>query len=251
MLDDNYEQTEDVEKIIMNIEPKAEIQPEGVKYNGELLNRKISSIRSYMTHMEYQKILNQLNEARKKNSDYDVKINELKMVAKKAKKRKGEINQLLKELREEEFKQVGPYLYKIFRKLSRNIKIDGLNLLSGKGNDQLSLTDESGKSILNMFSDGQLSVFMLSYFFGNALRIKDDESLTVYFIDDITSCMDDINMLAFLDFIKYQLSGEDGAFEQLFFATCDANIQDMFCWKMDSCGIEYKKIEANELEKSW
>ena len=60
--------------------------------------------------------------------------------------------------------------------------------------------------------------------------------------------MDDINMLAFLDFIKYQLSNSDGAFEQLFFATCDSRIQDILCWKMNSCGIQYTKIDMEKFE---
>lgn len=246
----SYDKTEEVEKIMMKIKPMADMNPEGAKYDRELLGKKIASFRTHMAHLEYQRISNLLTKNKEKNRDCAKQIEELKELLNKANKHSEKIKQILKKLREEEFQQVGPYLYKIFRKLSRNVKIEGLSLKSGKKGGQLSLTDENGKSVLNMFSDGQLSVFMLSYFFGNALRIKETECFPVYFIDDITSCLDDINMLAFLDFIKYQLSNKEGAFEQLFFATCDTRIQDMLCWKMDSCGIPYKRIDASEFERN-
>lgn len=246
MMKGSYDKAEEPEKIMMEIMPKADLNPEGANYNRELLSKKITSIRSYMDNLEWLKISKLLKQSRDKNNDCEKQIEELKTISEKADKYKKNIQKILKKLREEEFEQVGPYLYKIFRKLSRNIKIEGLNLRGGKKDGQLSLTDEDGKSVLNMFSDGQLSVFMLSYFFGNALRIKGKEKFPIYFIDDITSCMDDINMLAFLDFIKYQLSNDEGAFEQLFFATCDSRIQDMICWKMDSCEIPYKRVSMNE-----
>jgi len=83
--------------------------------------------------------------------------------------------------------------------------------------EKMAILDESNKPLINMFSDGQLSVFMLSYFFGNIFRLQGSEKFPVYFIDDITSCMDDINMLAFLDLIKYQLMRSDRPMHQIFF----------------------------------
>ena len=110
------------------------------------------------------------------------------------------------------------------------------------------LTDDQNKPILNMLSDGQLSVFILSFFIGNVFRLKLYEQFQVYFIDDITSCMDNINMLAFLDFIKYQLSRADSAINQLFFSTCDNRVQDMLCYKMDHCDLDYKRISISEFD---
>lgn len=97
-------------------------------------------------------------------------------------------------------------------------------------------------SLLNMFSDGQLSVFMLSYFLGNIFRMSGIEKIPVYFVDDITACMDDINMLAFFDFIKYQLSRKNSVMKQLFFVTCDKRIEGLMKYKMESCKISYKEI---------
>lgn len=197
LLGASYDRAEKVEKIIMEIKLMADMNPREAIYDRELLGEKIVSLRTYMSNLEYQRVSNLLKKNKDKNRDCDMKIKELEELSVRVNERNEKIKLNLKKLREEEFQQVGPYLYKIFRKLSRDVKIKGLSLKSGKKDDQLSLTDEKGKSILNMFSDGQLSVFMLSYFFGNALRIKEKERFPAYFIDDITSCMDDINMLAF------------------------------------------------------
>ncbi|MBQ2450568.1 MAG: hypothetical protein II273_03215 [Lachnospiraceae bacterium] len=83
---------------------------------------------------------------------------------------------------------------------------------------KVALLNDKNSSLLNIFSDGQLSVFMLSYFLGNIFRLKDVEKMPIYFIDDITSCMDDINMLAFIDLLKYQLLDSGSAMKQIFFA---------------------------------
>lgn len=39
--------------------------------------------------------------------------------------------------------------------------------------------------------------------------------MKIFFIDDLTACMDDVNMLAFIDLLKYQLSSKE-TMEQLF-----------------------------------
>ena len=170
-LSDTYDNNIELEKFISLIIPKASYAPEKALDDMGLIRKKISSLSTYMKHSEFQEVSRLLMIALEQNHRCEKQIKKLSELSEKAKDRETEISKLLMTLRKEEFQQVGPYLYKIFRKLSRNIKIDGLKLNSAKGN-KLSLTDENGKSILNMFSDGQLSVFMLSYFFGNALRIK-------------------------------------------------------------------------------
>jgi exonuclease SbcC len=156
---------------------------------------------------------------------------------------------LLKREKENEYKNVGPYLNSIFRKLSRDPYVTDIKLDAGRGDKSstLNLVDGAGNPVLNMLSDGQLSVFMLSYFLGNLYRRASSDKLKAYFIDDITSCMDDINMLAFLDFIKYQLlanPAQGAAIDQLFFATCDSRILELLRYKLDNCGIDYTEINA-------
>ena len=92
-----------------------------------------------------------------------------------------------------------------------------------------------------MFSDGQLSVFMMSYFLGNAFRLADKEKMSIYMMDDVTSCMDDINMLAFLDLIKYQLKTENGAFRN-YFSSCNERIHNLLEWKANGCGIKCREL---------
>ena len=63
---------------------------------------------------------------------------------------------------------------------------------------------------------------------------KDREKLKIFFIYDLTACMDDVNMLAFLDILKYQMSTDKSSskktMDQLFFITCDERI--VICWNI-------------------
>lgn len=179
------------------------------------------------------------------------KIDGLNILYKFADEKINGINKVILDLRKEEYAMVGPYLSKIFQKLSRDIHIKEFKLSkrdSNQGSKELDILDEEGRPILNMLSDGQLSVFMMSYFLGNAFRLADKEKMSIYMMDDVTSCMDDINMLAFLDLIKYQLKNENGAFSQLFFSSCNKRIHNLLEWKANGCGIKYKRIALNEVQ---
>ena len=118
----------------------------------------------------------------------------------------------------EEYEKVGPVLKKYYDKLSRFNVGDSFNLKHEK--DGISLVDDKGKSIVNILSNGQITVFMLAYFFAGISSRSNREKMKIYFIDDLTACMDDVNMLAFLDIIKYQMDSK-ATIDQLFFATCD------------------------------
>lgn len=194
---------------------KAEYAPNGITYNEALLNKKISSVKSYLDNLEYTKDTKALNESKKEIKRIQEEIDNYKTLRNNVKKRRNEISVQMDKMKQEEFEQVGTYLYKLFCKLSRDVQIETIQMKRTKG-DKMALLDESNKPLINMFSDGQLSVFMLSYFFGNIFRMQESETFPIYFIDDITSCMDDINMLAFLDLIKYQLLMPDRAMHQIF-----------------------------------
>ena len=230
-----------METQLMEMKSGIEKVPKNFIYNEKLLSDKICSLRSYRDHEIYWNTLKQLEDAEKKNKRLEEEIKELKQFDSYAEKRIKQINSEKTKLKKKEYAQVGPYLYKIFRKLSRDVQIEGIKIENEEGG-AVSLLDENGYSLLNMFSDGQLSVFMLSYFLGNIFRMSGIEKVPVYFVDDITACMDDINMLAFLDFLKYQLSRKDGVMKQLFFVTCDKRIEGLMKYKMESCKISYKEI---------
>ena len=88
-----------------------------------------------------------------------------------------------------------------------------------------------------VLSNGQISVFMLAYFFAGINVRNEREKMKVFFIDDLTACMDDVNMLAFMDLLKYQLSTKS-TMDQLFFITCDDRISNLLKYKLTGRGIE-------------
>ena len=154
----------------------------------------------------------------------------------------------------DEYNDIFKYLYNIFIKLCKNTEIKMFTRDIGRSQKDVTLTikDGDGNPIQNIMSDGQLSVFMLSVFFSNAKRIVNDknnsEKFHCYFIDDITSCMDDINMLAFVDFIKYQTSGNNRCMDQLFFSTCDARIRKLIMYKCEMAGIDFCEISSDKFD---
>lgn len=87
---------------------------------------------------------------------------------------------------------------------------------------------------------------MLSYFFAGIAKRSKKENFKVYFIDDLTACMDDINMLSFLDLLKYQMM-ERKNMEQVFFLTCDDRICRLLRYKLDGCGVKYCEIGEEKL----
>lgn len=229
------------EKLLDYFKTKSISAPKVIEYSEEILKKKICSIKSFLNNEEYLKAVKELKDINEKNNEIQKDIEDYTTYKKKILERIKNINAQIDKMKKEEIDQVGPYLYKLFCKLSRDVQIDKIQTLKMNA-DKTDLLDEKNKPLMNMFSDGQLSVFMISYFFGNIFRMQEKEMFPVYFIDDITSCMDDINMLAFLDLIKYQLINVDKVMNQIFFATCNEKIQDLIEYKFGNCGIEYKKI---------
>lgn len=233
------------ESRLNSFKTKSVYAPDGITYNEELLKKKISSVKSFLDNMEYTKNSNDQKALDEKKKAIQEEIDNYKDLQKNVKKRRQNIVEQMDKMKQEEFEQVGTYLYKLFCKLSRDVQIEKIQMQRAKG-EKMAILDESNKPLINMFSDGQLSVFMLSYFFGNIFRLQGSEKFPVYFIDDITSCMDDINMLAFLDLIKYQLMRSDRPMHQIFFVTCNEKIQNLIEYKMENCGIVYKRIGIEE-----
>ena len=142
---------------------------------------------------------------------------------------------LVEELSQDEYKKVGPALSKFYNKLARFNSSEGINIVQENGG--ISLVDDKDKNIVNILSNGQISVFMLAHFFAGINARNDCEKMKVYFIDDLTACMDDVNMLAFMDLLKYQMTSK-ATMEQLFFLTCDERISKLLKYKLSGRGIE-------------
>ena len=73
--------------------------------------------------------------------------------------------------------------------------------------------------------------------------------MKVFFIDDLTACMDDVNMLAFLDLMKYLLLAKDGTMDQIFFASCDERICKLLHYKLSGCGVDFCEITEKSFAK--
>lgn len=151
----------------------------------------------------------------------------------------------MEKLSKDEYQKVGPTLGKYYNKLVRINDNDGINIVHENGG--ISLVDDKGKNIVNILSNGQISVFLLAYFFAGINVRNEREKMKIFFIDDLTACMDDVNMLAFIDLLKYQLSSKE-TMEQLFFVTCDNRISRLIKYKMNGHGIELRELVESDFQ---
>jgi hypothetical protein len=55
--------------------------------------------------------------------------------------------------------------------------------------------------------------------------------------------MDDMNVLSFVDIIKYQLYQKDGVINQFFFSTCSDDLERLFIHKMKSFCIKFVNVK--------
>lgn len=245
--DFGFDETENIESIIKRL--KTQLDPKikiAEKVEKELLIKKVNSIKSFKGNYKHIKLVedsNKLKEDLQRESEKEKYLNELKKKSDNLAKR---IRQLISRLERNEFDSVGPVLRLIYKKL---IRIDNIKNIELKyEEDKLLILDEKKKNIVNILSNGQLSVFMLAYFFAGIFS-RTDELIKIYFIDDLTACMDDINMLSFLDLIKYQMR-DDNYIEQLFFSSCDEKICKLLKYKLDGCGIKWCEINEKKFVES-
>ena len=204
---------------------------------------KLNSIESILANQTLSDLRQKLEEADKKNACLDAEIEKLQKLKNTASQRAKDIKDIVELLSKDEYKKVGPALSKFYNKLSRFNSVEGINIV--QENAGISLVDDKGKSIVNVLSNGQISVFMLAHFFAGISVRNEHEKLKVYFIDDLTACMDDVNMLAFMDLLKYQMSSK-ATMEQLFFITCDDRISKLLKYKLNGRGIEICELLEND-----
>lgn len=163
---------------------------------------------------------------------------------------KAKIDKNKANIEKEELESVGPYLYKIFKKIIKHTNIEEIkfNRDSSRHEGGATFADQNGNNILNILSQGQLGIFMLSYFLGNMFKRKDEIQFKIYFVDDITSSMDDMNVLSFVEVIKYQLVRGD-VIGQFFFSTCNNDLEQLFIHKMKSFNINWVNFKFTSYAK--
>lgn len=204
-------------------------------FSYDLFVSKINAIDSILANQTLCDLNQKLEEDNKKNQNLDAEIEELQKLKDSASQRAKDIKDVVEELSKDEYEKVGPALSKFYNKLIRFNSSDVINIV--QENEGISLIDDKGKNLVNVLSNGQISVFMLAHFFAGINARNDHEKMKVYFIDDLTACMDDVNMLAFMDLLKYQMSSK-ATMEQLFFITCDDRISKLLKYKLSGRGIE-------------
>ena len=205
---------------------------------------KLNAIDSILANQALSDLNQKIEEDNKKNHNIDVEIKELQKLKDTAVQKAKNIMDIVEHLSKDEYEKVGPALSKFYNKLTRFNCSGGINIV--QENDGISLVDDKHKNIVNVLSNGQINVFILAHFFAGINARNGHEKMKVYFIDDLTACMDDVNMLAFMDLLKYQMSSK-ATMEQLFFITCDDRISKLLKYKLSGRGIELRELLESEL----
>nr|WP_300837296.1 AAA family ATPase [uncultured Acetatifactor sp.] len=210
-----------------------------LNFSYDLLVSKINAIESILANQTLSDLNQRLEKENERNQELDAEIEKLQKLKDIAFQRAKEIRAVVEKLSKDEYEKVGPALSKFYNKLIRFNSSDGINIV--QENEGISLVDDKGKNIVNVLSNGQISVFMLAHFFAGINARNEREKMKVFFIDDLTACMDDVNMLAFMDLLKYQMSSK-ATMEQLFFITCDDRISKLLKYKLSGRGIELREL---------
>ena len=231
-----------VKELHAKVTPFASLSPVVSDVSYDLFVAKLNSIESALANQSLLDQKQELDGIYLQNSKLDARISELQKLKDTANRRVIDIWEVVNQLSKNEYEKVGPVLSKFYDKLAR-FNVEGIHV--ALKNDGISLVDRSGKNIVNVLSSGQISVFMLAYFFAGINVRNEQEKMKIYFIDDLTACMDDVNMLAFMDLLKYQMWSKS-SMEQLFFITCDDRISKLLEYKLGGREIELCKLKEED-----
>ncbi len=81
----------------------------------------------------------------------------------------------------------------------------------------------------------------LGKFYNKLIRLNSSNGINIIQENEGISLMDDVNMLAFMDLLKYQMSSK-ATMEQLFFITCDDRISKLLKYKLSGRGIGFCEL---------
>lgn len=225
-------------------------------FNFKDFNKKLMFLDNLINNNEISTKSEELSKLTEKINKIKKEIGKYEEIIEMTSTRSKELGDKLNTIENRELESVGPYLYKIYSKLIKNTNIEEIKLEADRsktGERGAVLSDSEDRNLMNVLSQGQLGVLMLSYFISNMFLRAEKVEFKSYFVDDITSVLDDVNVLSFIDFIKYQLdkklSSKDTVINQFFFATCDKTIERNFIHKMDSFHIDWINIKFSSYSK--
>lgn len=202
------------------------------------LKRKIIFLYRCLSDVKFKELGKKIEEESEKAKNKEKEIETTKKLFGQISERRNEIIKTVNELKEKEYNAVWPNLEQIYKKLALYPGVEKMQVKREDSKDKwLSLQDENGKQIVNVLSNGQLSVLVLSFFFARIITTGEREELKVYFLDDLTACLDDINMLAFLELMKHQVKAGT-SIDQMVFSTCDKRISSLIRYKFEKANID-------------
>lgn len=140
-------------------------------FSYDLFVSKLNAIDSILANQTLSDLNQKLEEENKKNQKLDTEIEKLQKLKNIASQRAKDIRTVVEDLSKDEYEKVGPALSKFYNKLIRLNSGDGINIV--QENEGISLVDDKGKNIVNVLSNGQISVFMLAHFFAG-INVRDD-----------------------------------------------------------------------------
>lgn len=212
------------------------------------LDNRIALCNSYINKLKNNKLLEDINLLNKKKLS---KIEDLNLIEKKITTVTSMISKVKKIKTEDEKKQtelIQKPLDSIYRKITRNTNIKKIALTKAKadGSSELDIVDFNNKktSFANILSAGQLSTLAISIFLAKA-SLNYENNIKLYLMDEPIQTMDDLNILSFIDLMKYQVvkNSNHSFIDQVIFSTCDDNLSRLFTYKFESFNIpvcEYK-----------
>ncbi|WP_392486568.1 AAA family ATPase [Haloimpatiens sp. FM7315] len=187
------------------------------------------------------KIYQQIVHFEKSEKDKQEKIESIKKQITKLKSITTKINKTIKDNEKKEIERIAEPLDKIYRKITRNTTIKEIKLKRGNGQklSELQIMDSNDKPVPfgNILSAGQLSTLSISIFLSKALL--NNGNLKCYLMDEPIQTMDDLNIISFIDLIRFQLGNneEERFIDQLIISTCDKDLEKLIMHKIKSFNI--------------
>ncbi|MBV4418925.1 AAA family ATPase [Clostridium tyrobutyricum] len=211
-------------------------------------------------YIKYNIELSNINSSIKSINEQEVKIDgEHKKISREIKKITKIIKEIKKVIKETEINQVSRIaepLDEIYRKITRNTNIRRINFHRANtqnGNAELEVIDlKNNKSpFANILSSGQISTLAISIFLSKAM-INKNQLMRCYFMDEPIQTMDDLNVLSFVDLLRFQLSEKSNNnifMDQIFISTCDNDLERLILHKMKSFGVGICRYKFEGPEK--
>lgn len=109
---------------------------------------------------------------------------------------------------------------------------------------KLKVKNSSDLRDLTEISTGQKSAFILSLFLSLNNNLQSGPPLMIF--DDPIAYVDDINTLSFLDFLRDTVIAKD---KQIFFATANGKLANLFQQKFDFLGDDFQIISLDKVSK--